>query len=127
MGLFKLMGKKGAARTLARSAHEAYLKHKKSDPDLTEAEIAQKIFIQRCSPGNLNKEEKVRYEKYTGTEQKVDSLFKLCTAMTYILLNITKADARTYDSVRKIIEQELTGTGHKVASPGVEGSTDSHT
>ena len=32
MGLFKLILKKGAARTMARSAHEAYLKYKKSDP-----------------------------------------------------------------------------------------------
>jgi hypothetical protein len=116
MGLFKLIGKKGAARTLARSAHEAYLKYIKNDSNLTEAEIAQKIFIQRCSPGNLNKEEKVRYEKYTGTEQKVDSLFKLCMAMVYILLGITKADTKAHHSVRKIIEEELFISGHKTTS-----------
>ncbi len=101
---------------MARSAHEVYLKHKKSDPNLTEAEIAQKIFLQRCSPGNLNKEEKVRHEKYTGTEQKVDSLFKLCIAMTYILLDVTEADTRVYHSVKKIIEEELFGSGHKITS-----------
>ena len=116
MGLFKLIGKKGTAKTLARSAHEAYLKYKKSDPNLTEAEIAQKIFIQRCSPGNLNKEESVRYEKYTGTEQKVDSLFKLCLAMIYILLDVTEADARVYGSVRKIVEKELFMSGYKIPS-----------
>ncbi len=101
---------------MARSAHEAYLKHKKSDPNLTEAEIAQKIFIQRCSPGNLNKDEKVRYEKYIGTEQKVDSLFKLCLAMIYILLDVTEADTKVYGSVRKIIEKELFMSGYKIPS-----------
>ena len=99
---------------MARSAHEAYLKYKKSDPNLTEAEIAQKIFIQRCSQGNLNKEENLRYEKYIATEQKVDSLFKLCMAMTYILLDVTEADVRVYGSVRKIIEKELFMSGYKI-------------
>jgi hypothetical protein len=116
MGFLNIIWKRGAARTLARSAHEAYLKYKKSDPDLTEAEIAQKIFIQRCSPGNLNKEENLRYEKYTGTEQKVDSLFKLCLAMIYILLDVTEADARVYGLLKNIIEKELFMSGYKIPS-----------
>ncbi len=116
MGIFKMIGKKGAARALASSAHEAFIKYKTDNPGFSEAEIAEELFKQRCLPGNLNKEEKVRYDKYTGKEQKVDTLFKLCMAMIYILCDVTEDDARTYQSIRKIIEEELSGSGHNITS-----------
>ena len=111
MGIFKLIGKRGAARALARSAHEVYLKYKTGDPSLSEQEIAQTIFMQRCSPENLNKAEKIRFEKYLETEGKVDSLIKLCLAMVHILLNISSTDVKACRLVEKIIEEELTRAG----------------
>ncbi len=111
MGIFKLIGKRGAAKALARSAHEAYLRYKAQDPNLSEAEIAQTIFTKRCSPGNLNKAEKIRFKKYLETDERVDSLIKLCLAMVYILLNISEADVKAYRLVEKIIEEELTRAG----------------
>jgi len=111
MGIFKLIGKRGAARALARSAYEAYLRYKSKNPNLSEAEIAQTIFMQRCSPENLNKTERLRFEKYLESEEKVDSLIKLCLAMVYVLLNISRTDVRAYRQVEKIIEVELTRAG----------------
>ena len=111
MGLFKLIGKRGAAKALARSAYEAYLRYKAQDPNLSEAEIAQTIFTKRCLPLNLNKAEKMRFEKYLETDGRVDSLIKLCLAMVYILLNISASDVRAYRLVEKIIEEELTRAG----------------
>ncbi len=111
MGIFKLIGKRGAARALARSSNEAYLRYKAKDSNLSEQEIAQTIFMQRCSPKNLNKTEKLRFEKYLETEEKVDSLIKLCLAMIFILLNISRTDVKAYRQVEKIIEAELTRAG----------------
>lgn len=114
MGLFKRWGKRAAAKILARSAYEAYLKHKSSAPDLTEAEIAHAVFMQRCSSRNLNKAEKVRFEKYT--EKSVDSIFKLCLAIFYIVDNISENDAAIYSMVKKVIEEELGRSGYKNSS-----------
>jgi hypothetical protein len=116
MGLFKRWGKRAAAKILARSAYEAYLKHKSSAPDLTEAEIAHAIFMQRCSSRNLNKAEKVRFEKYLETEKSVDSIFKLCLAIFYIVDNISENDAAIYSMVKKVIEEELGRSGYKNSS-----------
>ncbi len=116
MGLFNWLGKRGEARILARSASEAYLKHKTQTPELSEAEIAQKLFMQRCSSRNLNKAEQLRFEKFLETEKEVNSLFNLCLAMVHILLNITEADGKAYQTLRKIIEEELTLMGHKIPS-----------
>jgi hypothetical protein len=114
MGLFKQWGKRGAAKTLARSAYEAYLKYKSSAPNLTEAEIAHAVFVQRCSPRNLNKAEKTRFEKYPGSEKPVDSIFKLCLAMLYIVDDISENDATAYSRVKKVIEEELSRLGYKI-------------
>ena len=111
MGIFKWIGIRGAARALAGSAHETYLKYKTGDPNLSEQEIAQTIFMQRCSPTNLSKAQKIRFEKYLETEEKVDSLIKLCLAMVYILLNISASDVKAYRLVEEIIEAELTRAG----------------
>ncbi len=116
MGFFKRIGKRGAARTLAKSAHEAFIKYKKDNPDLPEAEIAEELFKQRCSPGNLNKAEKVRFNKYLEEQGKADSLFKLCLAMIYILLDVSEADVKEYEIVRKVIEEELVRSGHEIPS-----------
>ncbi len=113
MGLFKLWGKRGAAKTLARSAYEAYLKYKASAPDLTEAEIAHVVFMQRCSLKNLNKAEKARFEKYQETDKSVDSIFKLCLAVLYIVDDISEDDAAAYSTVKKVIEEELSRSGYR--------------
>jgi len=110
-----MIGKRGAARTLAKSAHEAFLKYKTDNQDLSEAEIAEALFKQRCSPANLNRAEKLRFDKYLETK-KVDSLFTLCMAMIYIMLNISETDVTSYNSVKKIIEYELAVAGHKTNS-----------
>ncbi len=117
MGLFRRIGKRGAARTLARSAHEALIKYKTDNPDLSEAEIAEELFKQRCSPGNLNKAEKVRFKKYLEEQGKADSLFNLCLAMIYIILDVSETDVKGYEIVRKVIEKELARSGHE--SPSV--------
>ena len=115
MGFFKLLGKRGAARNLARSAFEAFVKYKARDPNVSEAEAAQAIFMQRCSPGNLNKAEKIRFKTYLEKEEKVDSLLKLCLAMMYIILDISEADVKAYQTVRKVIEKELSRSGYKMS------------
>ncbi len=114
MGLFKRWGKRGAAKTLARSAYEAYLKYKSSAPNLTEAEIAHAVFMQRCSSRNLNKAEKARFEKYLETEKSVDSILKLCLAILYIVDDISENDAAAYSTVKKVIEEELGRSGYKI-------------
>lgn len=116
MGLLNWFGKRGAARALARSAHETYLKYKTNDPNLSEAEIAKTIFTQRCSLRNLNKTEQIRFKEYLETGDEVDSLLKLCLAMIHILLNITEADGIAHQTLQKIIEEELTLLGHKIPS-----------
>ncbi len=108
------MGIRGAAKTLARSAYEAYLKYKSSAPNLTDAEIVQAVFMQRCSSGNLNKAEKERFEKYLKTEKSVDSVFKLCLAILYIVDDISENDAAAYSTVKKVIEEELSRSGYKI-------------
>ena len=114
MGLFKWGGKREAAKTLARSAYKAYLKYKLSAPNLTEAEIAHAVFMQRCSSRNLNKAEKARLEKYMETEKLVDSIFKLCLAILYIIDDISENDAPAYSTVKKVIEEELGRSGYKI-------------
>ncbi len=116
MGFFKLIGKRGAARAFARSAREAYLKYKAEDSNKSEEEIAGELFKNRCSSRNLNKAEKVRVKEYLEKEETVDSLFKLCLAMIYIILNISEADVKEYETVRKVIEAELTRLGHETPS-----------
>ena len=116
MDFFKMIGKRGAARTLARSAHEAFLKYKADNPDTSEAEIAEELFNQRCSPGNLNKAEKLRFNNYHETEETVDSIYKLCFAVLYIVDDISKDDVKSYSTARKIIEEELTRSGYKIPS-----------
>lgn len=100
---------------LARSASETYLKNKAQNPDLSEAEIAQKLFMQRCSSKNLNKAEQIRFKEYLETGEEVDSLLKLCLAMVYIILNISEADGKAYQAIRKVIEEELSRSGYKVS------------
>lgn len=116
MGLFNWWGKRGAARTLARSAYEAYLKYKSNAPNLTEAEIAHAVFMQRCSSKNLSKAEKARFEKYLETEKTVDSIFKLCLAILYIVDDISENNAGTYSTVKKVVEEELSNAGYKIRS-----------
>ena len=101
---------------LARSASEAYSKNKAQNPDLSEAEISQKLFMQRCSSGNLNKADQLRFKKYLEAGETVDPQLKLCLAMVHILLNITEADGKTYQTIRKTIEEELSRSGHKISS-----------
>ncbi len=115
MGLFKLLGKRGAAKNLAISAFEAFMKYKARNPNISEAEIAQELFMQRCSPRNLNKAEKIRFKTYLEKEEKVDSLLKLCLAMMYIILDISESDERAYQTVRKVIEKELTRSGYTMS------------
>ena len=114
MGLFNWWGKREAAKTLARSAYEAYLEYKSNAPNLTEAEIAHAVFMQRCSSGNLNKEERARFGKNLETERSVDSIFKLCLAILFILGNISDNDAAAYSTVKKVIEEELGRSGYKI-------------
>ncbi len=115
MGLFNWFGKRGEARMLARSASEAYSKHKTQTPELSEEKIAEKLFMQRCSLKNLNKAEQIRFKEYLETGEEADSLLKLCLAMVHILLNITKADGKTYQTITKVIEEELSRSGYKVS------------
>lgn len=116
MGLFKRWGIRGAAKILARSAYEAYLKYKASAPDLTEGEIAHAVFMQRCSTKNLSKAEKARFEKYLETEKSVDSILQLCLAVLYIVDDISENDTAVYSMVNNVIEEELGRSGYKIPS-----------
>ena len=118
MGLFTCLIKNlNVAGVIAKKAHEEYMKFKMHDTDITEAEIAQVIFMLRGSSQNYGRYERLRFNSYLEKNIDIDSLYKLCLAIVYIELNISPSDGKAFFMATEAIQNELFKYGYKCKFP----------
>lgn len=115
MGLFKWLQKRGLAGMIPRNAYEQYQKVKRRDSTLSEAEIAQAIFMQRYVIGHpiLNRKEVVRLSSYLESDFEFKSLVDFCFASLDIEGHIDPLDKEMFYDTASIIVEELKNLGFK--------------